>query len=83
MKNLEATLGLEYENEKIAEAVAMAISPDNFKVPEGLQVKTWIENREVITKINCKGELATFISTIDDLLFCVTVAEKALGVIRI
>lgn len=63
----------------MAKAVANAISPDNFKTPLGLEVKTAKEDRKVVTQILCEHKLATFTATIDDLLFCASTAEKALN----
>jgi len=79
---LEATITLEYKDEKTAEAIAQAVSPDNFKTPIGLQVKTVRENNKVITQIQCEGKLATFTATIDDLLFSASTAEKTLKIIK-
>jgi hypothetical protein len=78
---LQATVTLEYTDQKTAEAIAEAVSPDNFKTPPGLQVSTTREANKVITEIVCDGKLATFIATIDDLLFSVSTAEKTLGAI--
>jgi len=75
---LEATITLEYVNQKTAEAVAKAVSPDNFIAPAGLLVETKREKNNVVTEIICKGKLATFIATVDDLLFSVSTAEKTL-----
>ena len=79
MRSLEATITLEYYDEKTAEAVENAISPDNFKTPIGLSVKTLREITKVVTHIKCEGKLATFTATIDDLLFSASTAEKALS----
>jgi hypothetical protein len=79
---LEATVTLEYADEKLAKAVANAVSPDNFKTPPKLRVKTVMEQGKVITTIKCEGKLATFTATIDDLLFNATAAEKALKAIN-
>ena len=79
---MQATITLEYKNEKTAQAVAEAVSPDNFKTPVGLQVKTIRENNKVITEIDCDGKLATFTATIDDLLFSASTAEKTLHTIN-
>jgi len=73
---------LEYANEKIAEAVADAVSPDNFKTPIGLKIKTVRKQNKVVTHIQCEGKLATFIATVDDLLFSASTAEKTLKVIK-
>ncbi len=78
---MQATITLEYKDEKTAKAIAEAVSPDNFKTPVGLQVKTVRESNRVITEIECDGKLATFTATIDDLLFCASTAEKTLQTI--
>ncbi len=78
MRRLQATVTLEYKDQKIAKAVAEAVSPDNFKTPVGLNVKTELENNKVVTRINYKGKIATFTATIDDLLFSASTAEKTL-----
>jgi tRNA threonylcarbamoyladenosine modification (KEOPS) complex Pcc1 subunit len=82
VKNLEATITLEYKDEKTAEAIANAVSPDNFKTPTGLKIKTDRENNKVITQIQFEGKLATFTATIDDLLFSTSTAEKTLHAIK-
>lgn len=81
-RRLEAKVMLEYVNDKIAKAVAQAVSPDNFITPIGLSVKTVRENNKVITQIQCEGKIVTLTSTIDDLLFSVSAVEKALKTIN-
>jgi hypothetical protein len=75
---LEATITLEYGDAKTADAIAHAVSPDNFKTPAGLFIKTVRKGNNVFTEVKTEGKLATFIATIDDLLFCVSTAEKTL-----
>lgn len=79
---MEAKITLEYGDQKIAKAIATAISPDNFKTPPGLAVKTVRENKEVATHIQCEGKFSTFTATIDDLLFSASIAEKTLKTIN-
>jgi hypothetical protein len=79
---LEAEIALEYDDVKLAEAVAKAVSPDNVKTPRGLSIKTAWHAKRVMTHIKYHGKLATFIATIDDLLFCVSTAEKTLQTAR-
>ncbi len=79
---MQAKIQLEYKDEKTAEAIEQAVSPDNFKTPVGLLVKTVRENTKVITVIECDGKLATFTATIDDLLFSASTAEKTVKAIR-
>jgi hypothetical protein len=78
VKKLEATIKLEYGDVKTADAIADAVSPDNFKTPADLFIKTERKGNNVLTEITAEGKLTTFISTIDDLLFCVFTAEKTL-----
>ena len=75
---MEAKITLEFDNAKNAEAIAKAVSPDNFKVPHNLSIKTTSKKNKGVTHINCRGKIPTFIATIDDLLFCVSTAEKTL-----
>jgi tRNA threonylcarbamoyladenosine modification (KEOPS) complex Pcc1 subunit len=82
VNTLEAEIILDYDKAEIAEAVAKAVSPDNFKTPRGLSIKTTWRKEKVLTKIKCKRKLSTFIATIDDLLFCISTAEKTLQIAK-
>ena len=75
---MEAEITLKYDDAKDAEAVVKAVSPDNFKVPPGLSIETTGKGNKVVTCIKCERKIPTFIATIDDLLFCVSIAEKTL-----
>jgi len=79
---LEAEIRLSYENEREAEAVAKAVSPDNMEVPSGLYIETVRKGSDVLTRIECQTRLQTLIATIDDLLACVSVAEKTFTVAK-
>ena len=79
---MEAEIRLSYKNEREAEAVAKAVSPDNVEVPPGLYIKTVRKDSEVHTKVECQTKLATLIATLDDLLACVSVAEKTFTVAK-
>ncbi len=78
MRRLQAEVALEYDDPEVAEAIARAVSPDNFKTPKGLSIRTVRKANKVITKLDHNGKFSTFIATIDDLLFCVSTAEKVL-----
>jgi hypothetical protein len=77
---LKAEIRLNYKNEKEAKAIVKAVSPDNVDVPSGLVIKTQRKGPEVVTVINCKMGLQTIIATIDDLLACVSIAEKTFSI---
>jgi hypothetical protein len=79
---LEVEITLNYNDAKIAKAIAKAVSPDNFKTPKGLIVKTVCEDAKVFTFVQCENGLSTLIATIDDLLSCVLTAEKTLQTMK-
>ena len=79
--SLEAKIILSYRKEKEANAVAKAVSPDNMRAPQGLFIKTKRRGYRVYTTIKCQTKFKTFIATIDDLLRCVSIAEKAFSVV--
>ncbi len=79
---MKATITLEYGDEQVAESVTAAVSPDNFKTPKDLAVRTKLVGSTVVTEITFEGKIATFIATIDDLLFCASVAENTLKTVQ-
>ncbi len=79
---MEAEIRLFYKKEREAEAVAKAVSPDNMEVRSGLYVKTVRNGSEVYTTVECTTRLQTLIATLDDLLSCVSVAEKTFRVAK-
>jgi hypothetical protein len=79
---LEARIRLAYKSVREAKAVAEAVRPDNFKVPAGLRIETTLKGKTVLTHIVCETQLRTFMSTIDDLLESVSVAENAFSIAK-
>jgi hypothetical protein len=79
---LEATITLEYDDAETALAISEAVSPDNLEVPAGLSVKTEHKGNLVVSEIILEGKMASFIATIDDLLSCVSTAEKTLHIAK-
>jgi len=80
---MEAKISLAYTEERKARAISRAISPDNVVTPENLSVRTITKNGRVITIIIYEGEnFSTLQSTIDDLLSCVSIAEKTISAIK-
>lgn len=79
---MEAEIAIKYNDVKSAKAVTKAVSPDNFKVPLGLSIKTIQDKKRVTTYIKCRRKLPTFTATIDDLLFSISIAEKTLQITK-
>jgi hypothetical protein len=75
---LETEIKLVYKDPKEAKAVSEAISPDNIGAPVNLSIHTFWTEKTVTTTVKYDGDnVMTFLSTIDDILSCVSVAEKA------
>ncbi len=79
---LEAELSFTYESEREAESVVKAVSPDNIKVPAGLNVKMVMSNCHPQVSVRCEKSIETFLATLDDLLACISVAERTFETIR-
>lgn len=79
---MEAEIVICYDDDRIAETVARAVSPDNIKVPHGLFVQTSRRGHKVATFIKCRKGFSTFIATIDDLLFSTSIAEKTVRILK-
>ncbi len=75
----EAELTLRYPDEETARAVAEAVSPDNYQVPEGMEVSVTRRKAEIDVHIRCPKGVGSLIQTLDDLLSCLAAAEKALN----
>lgn len=80
-KRLEAELVLVYDSHKHAKTICEAVSPDNSKTPKDLSIKTTTKGKKVVTCIGC-DKITTLIATIDDLMSCVSMAEKTLLMIK-
>lgn len=81
-KKLEAKIVISYKNEKEADVVAKAVSPDNIEIPSGLFIKTITGGSKVLTTVESQTGLKTLISTLDDFLACVSVAEKTFKLVK-
>lgn len=76
---MDAKIILTYDNEMEAGSISKAVSPDNVKSPAGLSIRTQRKGASVVTVIRYDGDrIETFLSTIDDLLECIQVAEKTI-----
>jgi len=80
---MEAEIHIAYDNWREAKTVSEAVSPDNVKTPKDISIETKIEDNHVTTAIRYEGKnLRTLMSTIDDLLSCVSVAEKTFSAVK-
>ena len=67
-----------YDDDASARAVAAALRPDNFQVPDGIQILTTRRGKRVSTDVKIDGKIETLLATLDDLLACTSTAESVL-----
>jgi hypothetical protein len=75
----EAELILRYPDEKMAQAIAEAVNPDNLQVPEGLKLFIDRKGNELKIMVRCSKGVGSLLATLDDLLSCLSAAEKTLS----
>jgi hypothetical protein len=75
----EATITLQYPKKKTTTVVKKAVSPDNYRVPEGIEIQTLQEGSTITITIRCKKGLGSLTATIDDLLACISTVEKTIA----
>jgi len=75
----EADLTLHYPDEETAKAVAEAVRPDNYQAPEGMQINIKRRKTELDVHILCPKGVGSLIQTLDDLLGCLSAAEKTIN----
>ena len=73
---IEARIVLRYEDERTAESIFEAVSPDDFESSD-FTVNSSRIGRNVVAEIKCL-KLGTLIETLDDMLSCVQIAEKTI-----
>ncbi|MEM2578366.1 MAG: KEOPS complex subunit Pcc1 [Candidatus Bathyarchaeia archaeon] len=79
----DAEITLVYDSSEEALAISNSVSPDNLMCPKELTVETRSIGENVVSVISYRGDnMATLLSTIDDLLSCVSAAEKVIGAAR-
>jgi hypothetical protein len=70
---------LKYRNHRIAEAVIKAITPDNVNLLPETKIESNVKKNNVNIHIQSKRGIASLITTLDDILTCIQVAEKTLS----
>jgi hypothetical protein len=78
----EAYVVIICDEDREAECIASAVSPDNVVPGDDLIVNTWNKDREVRCMVSCRRGLRSLISTLDDILLSVRIAENTLQSIQ-
>ena len=59
---------LKFDSEKDARTVSQSVTPDNFPLPNGLEIKSSIIKNTIVFEIKCNRGLESLAATIEDLL---------------
>jgi len=74
----EATVTIEYRDQRTAEAILTAIEPDNRQVPDGIEIEAEAVDGALIVRVDCVRGIGSLVASLDDLLSCVQAAERAI-----
>ncbi len=77
---MEAKITFFCKNERDAETVTKAISPDKIWIPKGSTIKTVRRKSSVFTIVRCERNLETLIATIEELLKSIQLVEKNISI---
>ncbi len=75
----EATVTIQYVDQRTAEAILRAIEPDNLTTPEGVKIEAEASGGVVTINLECRRGIGSLVATLDDLLSCIQAAEAAIG----
>ncbi|MBN1683437.1 hypothetical protein JW865_07795 [Candidatus Bathyarchaeota archaeon] len=75
---VETLITLKYVDIETAKIILNAVIPDNTKLPNDLVIEMSRKDKEIKILIKCKKGVGTMLNTIDDLLECVSTAEKVI-----
>jgi len=75
----EATVTIQYVDQRTAEAILRAIEPDNLTTPEGVKIEAEASGGVVTINLECRRGVGSLVATLDDLLSCIQAAEAAIG----
>ena len=76
---VESKLTIRHSDVEIANAVLEAIGPDNCQAPEGIEIRVTLMGSVLNLEVLCAKGIGSLITTLDDLLACISAAEKAIS----
>ncbi|MEM2040496.1 MAG: KEOPS complex subunit Pcc1 [Nitrososphaerota archaeon] len=75
---ISATIMIKFCDESEAASVLKAVEPDNSPLPPGLRIETRQEGSTISFEIICERGPESLLSTVDDLLAAIQLAEKTI-----
>ncbi|MBD3189424.1 MAG: hypothetical protein GF308_02215 [Candidatus Heimdallarchaeota archaeon] len=81
-KSSKLSIELPFANQKIAESICRAVSPENQEVPPGVKAITYVEGRKIISQINSDRDLWGVITTAEDLFEKIDLSMETISSIK-
>ncbi len=74
----KAVLRVTFCDEGESEGALISLLPDNEPLPPGLTIEMVREGRDLVAEVSCERGVDSLLSTLDDLLTSLNLAERAL-----
>jgi hypothetical protein len=72
---MKVKISIEYQNQKQAEIMVKSLVPDNKPLPKGILIDMFAEREKANIIVECVCKPETLISTVDDILENLCLAE--------
>jgi hypothetical protein len=66
--NIKSSMKIQFDSNKEVDTVIDVLTPDNVRIPEGLEIDIKSDDKYLIIDIFCKNGTGTFLNTVDELL---------------
>jgi tRNA threonylcarbamoyladenosine modification (KEOPS) complex Pcc1 subunit len=76
---VESSILIKYPTSDIAQTILNAVNPDNFQAPKGLRIAMTSSDNMIMINVNSSKGIGNLLNTLDDLLECISAAEKVLN----
>lgn len=73
---VRAIIKITYSNISIARLIFNSIQPDNIDLPSYIKIQSIIKDNNLVFKIRSWKGLGSLLYTVDDILQCISSAEK-------
>ncbi|MGQ9720850.1 MAG: KEOPS complex subunit Pcc1 [Candidatus Jordarchaeum sp.] len=73
---MRANIKIEYQNQRQAEVATKSLIPDNKPLPRNISIEMGTMGKKAVIDVRCVCRIETLLSTIEDILACLCLAES-------
>jgi hypothetical protein len=66
--NIKSSMKIQFDSKKEVDTIINVLTPDNMRIPEGLEIDIKSHNKYLVIDIYCENGTGTFLNTINELL---------------